>query len=140
MFDPIYIQFNDWEYKISPDQYVHRSNTTHGVEICSALVVHLSRVPDPTIILGAPFIRNYYIYHDMENKRVGVYGDYMIYVGPAIFKKVIITFSVTAMILIHISICIWFCLRFHRAKANGRQPYLLEYNQEPQQIELNSRG
>ena len=90
MFDPIYIQFNDWEYKISPDQYVHRSNTTHGVEICSALVVHLSGVPDPTIILGAPFIRNYYIYHDMENKRVGVYGDYMIYVGPSIFKTIII--------------------------------------------------
>ena len=131
---------NNWEYKISPDQFVHRIVKSDKVEICDTMIVRQSNVFNTTVILGDPFIRNYYIYHDMENKRVGVYGDYMIYFGPSIFKTIIITFSVTAMILIHISICIWFCLRFHRAKANGRQPYLLEYNQEPQQIELNSRG
>ena len=79
LFDPIYVKFDNYEYRIAPDQYINRI-TTGGRQFCYFLVGELKGFSStPTAVLGDTFIRNYYIYHDMENRRVGLYGEYMEY-------------------------------------------------------------
>lgn len=77
-FEDIYIMFNNWEYKIAPEQYIAQTNS-NGEPFCYFLVGKLGAFTIPTAVLGDAFIRNYHIYHDVDNKRVGLYGDYMKY-------------------------------------------------------------
>ena len=76
MFEPIYVTFDNYEYRIEPDQYMYNSwhNNKHQ---CYLQIAEAKNSSVPTIVLGHPFIRNYYIYHDIDNKRLGLHGDYM---------------------------------------------------------------
>ena len=70
--------FDNYEYKINPDHYVEQVNI-EGHTFCYFLVGELKNTSLPTAILGDAFIRNYYILHDLENKRIGIYGGYIAY-------------------------------------------------------------
>ena len=104
--------------------------------MCYARIVRQSGIPIPTVILGDPFIRGYYIYHDMENKRIGFYGDNMVYLGPRNFKTIIISITLVAIIVIVIGVSLWLCKKRRARMVIGRQENLLE----PVQVELNSKG
>ena len=73
--------FDSFEYKISPINYVEQVNID-GHIFCYFLIGELQNSTLPTAILGDPFIRNYYILHDMESQRIGLYGGYMVYYPP----------------------------------------------------------
>ena len=74
-FGHILIQFGGFEYRINYNTITYFSNKD-GKRYCNFLVQEL-KTSAPTVILGQPFLRNYYIYHDMEEKRIGLYGIYM---------------------------------------------------------------
>lgn len=93
-FKDIYIMFDLYEYKISPVSYVEHAKI-NGQIFCYFLVGELQNSTLPTAILGDAFIRNYYILHDMENQRIGLYGGYMVYFPPesnGYFKFFMISF------------------------------------------------
>lgn len=78
MFDDIYVMFDNYEYQIRPQEYVQVIDSK-GNNFCYFLVGKNGHFSIPTAVLGDSFIRNYYIYHDMENKQIGLYGEYMEY-------------------------------------------------------------
>lgn len=73
--------FDEYEYRITSNQYVEEVQTDKG-KFCYFMIGLLGSFSTPSAILGDAFIRNYYIYHDIENKRIGLHGDYMEYFKP----------------------------------------------------------
>ena len=82
-FDPLYFWFGNYEYKASPEHYIVET-WTNRQRFCYFLIQG-SSIKKNSIILGDAFLRNYYVYHDVENERMGLYGDYMLYYRPEIF-------------------------------------------------------
>lgn len=73
-------------------------------KFCYFLVGKIRDLTIPTAILGDVFIRNYYVYHDMDNKRIGLYGDYMEHqeepVGSSSWLWLIIGFALVILLII----------------------------------------
>ena len=86
---------------------MHRIVKSDKVEICDTMIVRQSNVFNATVILGDPFIRNYYIYHDMENKRIGMYGDHMVYYMPTEHNSIDTINSINLSISIEIMIAVF---------------------------------
>ena len=114
MFDPIYVTLDYYEYRIVPDEYIKRVDS-EGKKFCYFLVGEIKDSGATIAALGDTFIRNYYVYYDMENKRIGLYGDYMVHHEPVMSSpnptsskdhNVSIKMGVIASILI---VCVLLC-------------------------------
>lgn len=77
-FENFYIMFDNYEYRIQPSEYVV-GTYSGGKRICYFLIGSADSFSTPTTVLGDTFIRNYYIYHDMDKQRIGMYGEYMVF-------------------------------------------------------------
>lgn len=64
---------------MTPDEYVVQT-WTNKKKFCYFLIQGTD-IKKNSIILGDAFLRGYYVYHDVTNKRVGMFGDYMLYYG-----------------------------------------------------------
>lgn len=45
-----------------------------------------------SVILGDAFLRGYYVYHDIADKKIGLYGEYMVYYGSKINWVLLLAF------------------------------------------------
>ena len=75
----------------------------------------------PTTVLGDTFVRNYYIYHDMDNKRIGMYGDYMVYHESEDNYLWLIGLGIGVVIVIAAIIGVIFYLRYKRRRPAENQ-------------------
>lgn len=73
-FSSLYFLFNNYEYQVEPKEYISVTYVS-GKKYCYFYLAASSSY----LYLGDAFFRNYYIYHDISNKRVGLYGSYMVY-------------------------------------------------------------
>jgi len=64
---------------MSADHYVVET-WTNRKKFCYFLIQG-TNLKKTSIILGDAFLRNYYVFHDVTEKRIGLYGDYMLYHG-----------------------------------------------------------
>jgi hypothetical protein len=78
-FPPMFFHLGDYDYKMTPDHYI--VETWSGRNRFCYFLVQGSDIKKNSILLGDAFLRNYYVFHDVDNKRIGMYGDYMIYHG-----------------------------------------------------------
>ena len=116
--------FDNYEYKINPDHYVEQVNID-GHNFCYFLVGELKNTSLPTAILGDAFIRNYYILHDLENKRIGIYGGYMTFY-PTETNRFFKLFAVGAIVgVILLGLVLYYITR-DTNKANFKQELLKE--------------
>jgi hypothetical protein len=129
-FEDIYITFGDYEYRIVSNQYVEEI-TSNDKNFCYFLVGKLGNFPIPTAILGDTFIRNYYIYHDMEEMRVGLYGEYMENVAPANKRWIYFGISGVVILVVIISFSLYYYTkdREDKAKLSKRYRAILENSQ-----------
>lgn len=109
-FQDMYVLFDNYEYKISTDNYIEQI-TANDRQFCYFLVGQLGSFSVPTAILGDAFIRNYYIMHDMENMRVGLYGDYMVYFKSESNTIVYVIIGVCIVGVIGAAFGIYLCTR-----------------------------
>ena len=93
---------------MAADQYTVVTSSG-GRTLCYFLVGSSNAFSTPTTVLGDTFIRNYYVYHDMDEMRVGMYGDYMVYYESEPSYMWVIGVVVVAIILVGviIGICIF---------------------------------
>eukprot|EP00347_Sterkiella_histriomuscorum_P017754 403348125 len=72
-FPSIYLRLDDFWFEIKPESYILNEtlNTTNDQykNLCTLAILPSSDV----IILGVPFLRNYYTIFDLENDQVGFY-------------------------------------------------------------------
>ena len=82
------------------------------------------------VYLGDTFFRNYYVYHDVTNKRVGMYGTYMKYYesAPSNYTWIIVGACI-AFVAIVIGICVFCCVC--RAKSSGGASSTGKYSSAP---------
>ena len=132
MFEPLYFTFDNYEYRITPDNYVVRVNS-RGRDFCYFLIGELKGFKSiPTVVLGDTFIRNYYVYHDMENGRIGLYGDHMVYHESKMNPKFIIGIAIVVVVVIIVGVLLFLCTR-----ESGEQEEKGDQLLEPEGVELN---
>lgn len=94
-FDPLFFKLGNYEYKTSPETYVVETRSSSN-KFCYFLIQG-SGIKKNTILLGDSFLRNYYVYHDVTHRRMGLYGDYMVYSKPAgLSKEILIMIGIAA--------------------------------------------
>lgn len=104
-FDPMYFWLDNYIYRVAPDNYVNERNLRSG-KFCE-FYVGVHNVYRSAIILGDSFLRNYYVYHDNTNKRMGFYGQYMVFEkAPHVSYDVFIFIGIAAFVVIVILICV----------------------------------
>ena len=135
-FEDIFITFEGYTYRIVPNQYVEEVQT-EGDKFCYFLVGKLGKFSTPTAILGDVFIRNYYIYHDMDNQRVGLSGDYMKTAPPEGRSWVLFIVSGVVILAIIIGFSLYYYSKDREDKANLSKRYsALLGNEESKQQEV----
>ena len=97
-FDPLFFRLANYEYRVSPETYVVETWTNRR-RFCYFLIQG-SNIKKNAAILGDSFLRNYYVYHDVTNRRMGLYGDYMLYYRTGIFTPVFWAILITVLIMI----------------------------------------
>lgn len=74
-FQNITLQFDDRIYYFPPSTYAELNQIANG-SICEFNIESMDLFGrQDTALIGDSFIMNYYLYHDVENMRVGFYGD-----------------------------------------------------------------
>jgi hypothetical protein len=81
-FDPMYFWLADYEYRMDQEHYIVET-ISNRQKFCYFLVQG-NDFKKTSIILGDAFLRGYYVFHDVTNREVGMFGDYMLYYGPKI--------------------------------------------------------
>ncbi|CAI2364041.1 unnamed protein product [Moneuplotes crassus] len=76
-FDPLYFHLGDYEYEAVPHSYI-ATTYKNGEKFCY-FQVEEKNIVKGSVILGDAFLRNYYVYHDVANGRMGLYGNHMPY-------------------------------------------------------------
>lgn len=96
-FTSLYFLFSNYEYEVQPKEYVATTYVS-GRRYCYFYLMQSNSY----LYLGDPFFRNYYIYHDVSNSRVGIYGNYMVYYesAPKDLMYIIIGISVAVIAFI----------------------------------------
>jgi hypothetical protein len=137
-FNDIYITFEEYIYRIVPNQYIEEVESEGG-KFCYFLVGKLGEYSVPTAILGDVFIRNYYIYHDMEEKRVGLYGDYMERAPPGGRSWFLFIVSGVVILVVVIGFSLYYYSKDREDKANLSKRYsaLLGGEESKQQDDSN---
>lgn len=109
-FDPLYFWLDNYIFKVEPEQYVKEIRLGRG-KYCEFYVGVLKNKRH-TILLGDSFLRNYYVYHDVTNKRMGLYGQYMVFEkAPHVSYNFFILIGIAAFIAVAIVICVvCFCV------------------------------
>ena len=79
-FDPLYISFGGYSYEVGSESYIHLLNI-NGNTFCIPYVQESKDPLNSTVILGQPFLKNFNVYYDMENKQIGLYGKRTEYAG-----------------------------------------------------------
>ena len=82
-FDPLFFKIENYEYKAAQENYI--VETWSGRKKFCYLLATGSNIKKSSVILGDSFLRNYYVYHDVTNRRMGLYGDFMLYYKPSLF-------------------------------------------------------
>lgn len=74
-FKDITFQLGDYRYYFPVESWVYEREG--DPKICEFLIDSINLMFFPTtILLGDSFLRNYYVLHDAQNLRVGMYGKY----------------------------------------------------------------
>ena len=75
-FETIEILFGDKWLSIDPETYITVGGIDSLRNACMALIIGIdeSVFGDGVMLLGDTFLRNYYIYHDMDNRELGFSG------------------------------------------------------------------
>jgi saccharopepsin len=107
-YEPIYFLLGDYEYKMSPETYVVEM-TQNRQKFWYFLVV-ASPSKKGSVLLGDAFLRNYYVYHDVDKKKIGMYGEHMVHIKQPLSLFYWILIILTAVLSIVILICVtWWC-------------------------------
>lgn len=62
---------------LSTKTYIDFINNSVGQDVCEFWIDYVSTsLGDPFVLLGDSFLREYYIYHDVSNKKVGFYRNF----------------------------------------------------------------
>ena len=70
-FEDITFEFGDYVYYFPRSSYVQVESS----QVCTFYISDISAIlSTPSVLIGDSFLRNYYVYHDVTNKRVGMYG------------------------------------------------------------------
>mmetsp|Transcript_23955 Transcript_23955/g.26596 ORF Transcript_23955/g.26596 Transcript_23955/m.26596 type:complete len:88 (-) Transcript_23955:48-311(-) len=86
---------------MNPDNYIDFIDNSSGDDLCEFWIGSISvSLGDSFVLMGDSFLREYYIYHDAANEKVGFYGktaDYSKISTTSIFMLFFVTvlFSVT---------------------------------------------
>ena len=79
---PIYITIGGYQYKMKPVNYIQIYYDSRERSTYCILLVRQSEDPsNSTVVLGQPFLKNFNIYYDTENKQIGIYGEDTTYAG-----------------------------------------------------------
>jgi hypothetical protein len=110
----LYFKLANYEFKVSPEKYI--SQTWNSNKKYCLFLVQGSNIKKDTIILGDSFMTNYYVYHDVTNKKMGLYGDYMVYrkvetytIETFIKENIIVVIGVIAGIVLLSICCLFYC-------------------------------
>ena len=76
-FNDISFQMGNYVYLFPRSSWIYVRTGGSGGTLCEFYIDSISlSFSTPSILAGDSFLRNYYIYHDVTNKRVGMYGTY----------------------------------------------------------------
>lgn len=108
--------FDNYEYKIANTEYIAVTYVS-GKRFCYFLIGNSS---SSTIYLGDTFFRNYYIYHDVANSRVGLYGSYMQYYDSEKNFTWIIVVAAVVVVGVVVLGCVLCCICKGKSASGGR--------------------
>ena len=106
-FRDIFILFNNYEYRITANHYVEKTMYNNKM-FCYFLVGKAQNSSIPSAILGDVFIRGYYILHDLDEERIGIYGSYMKFYPTEITMRSRLIMSWVLLVIIVFSVILYF--------------------------------
>jgi hypothetical protein len=119
-FEPLYFKLANYEFKVSPENYIVETRSSRK-RFCYFLMQG-SNVRN--IILGDSFLRNYYIYHDVTNKKMGLYGDHMLFSRPETFtiELAYVIVAIAAFLTCLSSAVIYYCCVYQSSRVPEKVP------------------
>ena len=79
-FDSLYFSFGGYSYEVTPENYIQFSRI-NNVQSCIFNVLESKDSLNSTVVLGQPFLKNFNVYYDMDNKQIGLYGKREVFKG-----------------------------------------------------------
>jgi len=138
----MYFWLADYEYKMDQEHYIVET-ISNRQKFCYFLV-HGNDFKKTSIILGDAFLRGYYVYHDVTNREIGMFGDYMLYYGPKIkylWIKIGLAFFFVFVFIITVC-CLYYCClcRGGSAKHHEQQPLVNERKDRSDKVRKEKKG
>jgi hypothetical protein len=118
----LYFKLANYEFKVSTESYIVQ--TWHSNKKFCYFLMQGSNIKKGTILLGDSFLRNYYVYHDVTNKKMGLFGNHMIYFTPETFsiEIVYIIVAIAAFLACLSSGIIYYCCVYQSSKGPENIP------------------
>jgi hypothetical protein len=110
-FEPLYFKLANYEFKVSPEIYIAQTYMSSSKKRFCYFLMQGSSIKSGTILLGDSFLRNYYVYHDVTNRKMGFYGDYMLYskVDTITREMIYVIIGIIAAIALLSVCCLFYC-------------------------------
>ncbi|CAI2362915.1 unnamed protein product [Moneuplotes crassus] len=128
-FQPLFFRLENYEYRVSQENYI--VETWNKRKKFCYFLVQGSDFKKGSMILGDSFLRNYYVYHDVTNKRVGLYGDYMMYYRTKVFTPVFLTIlAIAGGTLLCCICCLYYCCICKKSDDQEKEPLISDIEQK----------